>query len=65
MLTLNFHSIVKEIFKNSKGVYAYEYSFKPKKPETSFIVPSFLSYSESLAKLKLLCLKLFIYKLPK
>lgn len=45
MLTLNFHSIVKEIFKNSKGVYAYEYSFKPKKPETSFIVPSFLSYS--------------------
>ncbi len=31
MLTLNFHSIVKEIFKNSKGVYAYEYSFKPKK----------------------------------
>ena len=41
MLTLNFHSIVKEIFKNSKGVYAY----KPKKPETSFIVPSFLSYS--------------------
>lgn len=30
MLTLNFHSIVKEIFKNSKGVYAYEYSFKPK-----------------------------------
>ena len=36
MLTLNFHSIVKEIFKNSKGVYAYEYSFKPKKPETSF-----------------------------
>lgn len=45
MLTLNFHSIVKEIFKNSKGVYAYEYSFKPKKPEASFIVPSFLSYS--------------------
>lgn len=41
MLTLNFHSIVKEVFKNSKWVYASEYSFKPKKPETSFIVPSF------------------------
>ena len=40
MLTLNFHSIVKEIFKNSKGVYAYEY-FLNLKPETSFIVPSF------------------------
>lgn len=30
MLTLNFHSIVKEVFKNSKWVYASEYSFKPK-----------------------------------
>ena len=35
----------KKILKYSTWVYASEYSFKPKKPETSFIVPSFLSYS--------------------
>ena len=40
MLTLNFHSIVKEIFKNSKG-YMLTNILLNLKPETSFIVPSF------------------------
>lgn len=31
----------KKILKYSTWVYASEYSFKAKKPETSFIVPSF------------------------
>lgn len=45
MFILNFYFIVKEVFKNFKWVYVFEYFFKFKKFEIFFIVLSFLLYS--------------------